>query len=70
MAKQGEGSFVVSKEDTESFFSTPSPDKKNKLKLDNEHDDQVPQLEVKPLSIRDGLKLVLDEDDQNKNELE
>jgi hypothetical protein len=42
------------------------------MKLENELDDQVPHFEVKPLSIKDGLKLVVDTDEnnENKNELE
>ena len=63
LAKLGEGSFAASKEDTESFFSTPSPDKKNKVKSDNELDES-PQIDAKPsLSIKDGLKLVTDEEE-------
>jgi hypothetical protein len=42
LAKAGEGSFVASKEDTESFFSTPSPEKKNRAR-ENELNDQEPE---------------------------
>ena len=58
---------MVSKEDTESFFSTPSPDKKGRVKLDTELNDQIP--EVKPLSL--NIKPT-EEDNvaENKNELE
>ena len=69
MAKAGEGSFVASKEDTESFFSTPSPEKKHRV-TDIEFNDEVPK--AKQFSIGENLKIAVEEQemDQGKNELE
>jgi hypothetical protein len=60
LAKAGEGSFVASKEETESFFSTPSPDKKNRAK-ENEFNDNEPETKG-GFNIEDGMKLAMAED--------
>ena len=64
LAKSGQGSFVASKEDQESFFSTPSPDKKNRAK----ENESVEKEGEKKVSIGDGLKLALEDEDDKKSE--